>query len=493
MTKKQILNYVKKHKMDIQQAKVSLLGLTWAYEGYSTSRKIHTTPFVPVFAYFDRGGFTQIIEEDKLIEIGRWLYSEYQKNDKVIDKLMKNQTGFFKQIEKNFKLIKPGMSDKKILRIFKKLVRLSVEWWRYPTLGESKGKMIEELIIPSFAKNHQISNRKAHDIVYTLASGEQSAMTEERKMIYRVAIQVLKGKDRKEIFKEYKKEFFWMETDFYGTKEITFKSFVKRVKAEAKTHTLTQLLKELKKIEQERKKIGRLKKVYLNQFKLSQEEKREIRFVKKFMHLMELRKVEMMKQCYYLYTTARIMADRRGWDYDGIAFLTYKEFIESFLENKIDIDLINKRKKGTAVNYETEGKLHIIHDSDFAKKMLKTAKIGGKEVKKEVEGTVANTAGKNRIRGKARVVINPNRDKFNKGEILLTSMTRVEFVPLMKIAKAIVTDEGGMACHASIVSRELGIPCIVGTRLATAMFKSGDEVELELENGRVQLAKKVKV
>ena len=53
-------------------------------------------------------------------------------------------------------------------------------------------------------------------------------------------------------------------------------------------------------------------------------------------------------------------------------------------------------------------------------------------------------------------------------------------------AGAIVTDEGGLTCHAAIVARELGKPCIIGTRLATKIFKSGDTIEVNLKNATVR-------
>ena len=75
--------------------------------------------------------------------------------------------------------------------------------------------------------------------------------------------------------------------------------------------------------------------------------------------------------------------------------------------------------------------------------------------------------------------------KVEKGEILVTGMTTPDFVPAMKRAEAIVTDEGGQTCHAAIVSRELGIPCVVGTQNATSMLKTGEEITVDGSNGRV--------
>ena len=92
--------------------------------------------------------------------------------------------------------------------------------------------------------------------------------------------------------------------------------------------------------------------------------------------------------------------------------------------------------------------------------------------------------------GKAHVILDPaDIDSFKEGEILVTTMTAPDWVPAMKKAKAIVTDAGGMTCHASIVSRELGIPCIVGTKSrseeATHRISDGQLITVDATNGIV--------
>jgi len=74
---------------------------------------------------------------------------------------------------------------------------------------------------------------------------------------------------------------------------------------------------------------------------------------------------------------------------------------------------------------------------------------------------------------------------MQKGDILVTSMTNPDYVPFMKIAGAIVTDKGGVTAHAAIVSRELGIPCIVGTEVATKVMVTGREYTVDAKNGVV--------
>lgn len=91
--------------------------------------------------------------------------------------------------------------------------------------------------------------------------------------------------------------------------------------------------------------------------------------------------------------------------------------------------------------------------------------------------------------GKARVIMDVSGiSEFQAGEVLVTTMTDPDWEPIMKKASAIVTDKGGRTCHAAIVSRELGIPCIVGTEIATKVLKTGMEVTIDCtqgEEGRV--------
>ncbi len=72
---------------------------------------------------------------------------------------------------------------------------------------------------------------------------------------------------------------------------------------------------------------------------------------------------------------------------------------------------------------------------------------------------------------------------IQEGQILITSMTTVDFIPAMKKAAGIITDDGGATCHAAMVSREFNTPCIVGTKHATQVFSSGDEIKLDALKG----------
>jgi phosphohistidine swiveling domain-containing protein len=103
----------------------------------------------------------------------------------------------------------------------------------------------------------------------------------------------------------------------------------------------------------------------------------------------------------------------------------------------------------------------------------------------EIKGQVAFPG---LVTGTVKIVLRQSEiRKIQAGDILVSSMTSPDFLPLIKIAAAIVTDEGGITSHAAIVARELKIPCLVGTRFATKLLKDGDLVEVDATNGVVRV------
>ena len=106
------------------------------------------------------------------------------------------------------------------------------------------------------------------------------------------------------------------------------------------------------------------------------------------------------------------------------------------------------------------------------------------ERERELSG---QTASPGKASGRVRIIFEPSKiHDFLPGDILITTMTRPAFVPLMELAGAIVTDAGGVLCHAAIVSRELGVPCVIGTQMATQLLKEGEIVEVDATHGIVR-------
>ncbi len=116
-----------------------------------------------------------------------------------------------------------------------------------------------------------------------------------------------------------------------------------------------------------------------------------------------------------------------------------------------------------------------IHSTrDFSKIAEYVREEDGKEVTRGI------SVGNKVASGTARVILSPSKiSEFKAGEVLVTEMTDPDWEPIMKIASAIVTDKGGRTSHAAIVSRELGIPCVVGTEGASGKIKTGDKITVD--------------
>lgn len=110
-----------------------------------------------------------------------------------------------------------------------------------------------------------------------------------------------------------------------------------------------------------------------------------------------------------------------------------------------------------------------------------------KENKKNIKEIKGNTACMGKARGKVKIILSAKKfNDFKEGDVLVTSMTMPDYLPIMKKSSAIITDEGGISCHAAIVSRELGKPCIIGTKIATKILKNGDMVDVDANKGIIK-------
>jgi len=126
-------------------------------------------------------------------------------------------------------------------------------------------------------------------------------------------------------------------------------------------------------------------------------------------------------------------------------------------------------------------------------KILKELNIELKDetINQKIDIIHGQSASRGMTKGKVKIVLT-NKDLHNvlEGDILVSIMTRPDFLPAMKKASAFVTDEGGVTCHAAIVAREMKKPCIIGTKIATQVLKNGDLVEVDANTGIVKILKK---
>ncbi|MFZ2310238.1 MAG: PEP/pyruvate-binding domain-containing protein [Patescibacteria group bacterium] len=184
-----------------------------------------------------------------------------------------------------------------------------------------------------------------------------------------------------------------------------------------------------------------------------------------------------------------VIAKEEGCELDLVKLITYNELLNYCATKQLPtLNELEKRRNGVALVINRDGKF-LTTDEDIIFKLEKI-NIDNQEIyQNEIVGEKAYGGC---ITGTARIVFDPANVKiFNKGDVLFTGMTRPEYMQLMDKSSAIVTDAGGLLCHAAIIARELKRPCIIGTKIATQIIKDGDEVEVDANNGVVRILKKV--
>ncbi len=165
-------------------------------------------------------------------------------------------------------------------------------------------------------------------------------------------------------------------------------------------------------------------------------------------------------------------------------FVFPDDIISKTVNNKkLMLNIIKERKKGF-VYYQ--GKLYTDNISDTLDKLNLTLEKQKLDIK-EIGGQIAY---KGKVQGIVRIITSQKQiGNFKKGEIMVAAMTMPNYLPAMKKASAFVTDEGGITCHAAIVSRELKKPCVIGTKTATKVLKDGDLIEVDANKGIVKIIK----
>jgi phosphoenolpyruvate synthase/pyruvate phosphate dikinase len=166
-----------------------------------------------------------------------------------------------------------------------------------------------------------------------------------------------------------------------------------------------------------------------------------------------------------------------------VQFMLYDEIRKALIDEKVlsKKDLQNRFKE--CVLYTEKG-FEAIYTGSTLKKLTKNI---GRVFDKNQKELVGQTAQPGYAKGIVKIILRAKDiSKMNKGDILVSIATDPDIVPAMKMAGAIVTEQGGITSHAAIVSRELGIPCVIGTKIATKIFKDGDLVEVDANKGIVK-------
>ncbi len=208
-----------------------------------------------------------------------------------------------------------------------------------------------------------------------------------------------------------------------------------------------------------------------------------IRIIQKIIYIYEEGRNSMVRLAWAIVQSSDVHELKK----EILLHLTPEEF-ENYLNSGSlpNLEEVKKRQKHFLLFFN-DSKLLISSDIKEIEKFIEQEQLdlnpNSGDKANTIYGSVAN---KGKVKGKARLVFTQkDSNKVKKGEIIVSPMTAVEFLNGIRNAAAIVTDEGGIICHAAIVSRELNLPCVIGTKTATKVIKNGDVIEVDATKGCV--------
>jgi phosphohistidine swiveling domain-containing protein len=376
-----------------------------------------------------------------------------------------------------------GYSDSQLVKAYQAWQKKYVDFWtigELPEVANWGGEQILKEILSQLVS--------AEDFIYAF---EKLAAPDQLSFYQKAELDLLKLKhlvSNKKLFTkrlaDYQKNYFWILNNYHHSRVLSVAYFSKQLAG----YSISQAQNKLKELSALPAEVRQEKAAIGKKYKL---DKKVLKIASRLSFCVwwqDLRKYYIFLANHFIDLFLKEFAKRFNLKFDDLHYYNCQEIL----------DLLEKGKKVSAAEIRTRRQNLIAHYSEKtnsltyivgpkAKQIIKKyMTVKAKANIKEFKGLVVSQ-GKT-VRGRVKIITSV-RDigKLKKGEILVTPMTSPDYIMAIRRAGAIITDEGGMTCHAAIVSRELGIPCVVGTKIATKVLKDGNTVEVNTSQGKVKV------
>ena len=443
-----------------------------------------------------------ICDPVKIVERGKGIIGKYYFDERSFKE--KDEKGkwfndeFIKLFGKFDKIDLASVSDKGLLELYTEFDDFYEKWWGFTEvaelISEGAGAMLKEslsndrmkyfdiLVTPTSLSYHNQEQEKLFAIIKKIESNNYAIKLFEEK-IEKIVNNLNNFPEIDKLLENHVSDYHWMQNNYYETSYLDKLYFIGIIKSYLEDKVdVSELSKESKskseRTKQEKRKI-------IDELNLDDNMKKIVDLIDYFCSFQDYRKKLNLIAHYYYDGLCKEASNRVNIPYSIFRYATPYLLKESLRGNDVRNEIEKLTKK--VIMIITDKDIKILTGDEAVKK---EEELFGKKEDfhlEEIEGMCASIGV---ARGRVRKLFNTNEfHDMKEGEVLVTTMTSPDFLPVMKKASAIVTDEGGVTCHAAIVSRELGIPCVIGTKIATQVFNNGDKVEVNANHGVVKRIK----
>lgn len=289
----------------------------------------------------------------------------------------------------------------------------------------------------------------------------------------------------KELIRQHTEQFGWLGYGVNGPswdEKYYVDILASLIRQKAKPVQLTN------KVRAEQKQVAKKQKEIIKILKIDQKHQKLFRVAQGFVFTKGYRKDAIFHGFWCLEPIHRELARRTNLALKQIRRVYPSEYKKVLQEKEKWSAELNRRWE-YHLFYSEKGQ-HKIVSGQAARRFFKNFYFEPEKIRqvKKLEGDCASPG---KVRGVVTIINLPSENqKIKKADILVSASTNPDLMPAIRQAKAIITDIGGLTCHAAIVSRELGIPCVIGTKIATKVLKDGSVVEVDATHGIVNILKK---
>ena len=483
-------------------------------ENTKAIEKILSKPFSEMVFVFDDLKTAKICYvKQELIDAAEQILKKILDDPKwglnIIKMIVKDSNKIINTTEKKLKKLDPATAtNKELWKIYQKFNDHSIQQFvsgSLPMILEVYEPKLSNYIL-KYLKTKVKDTKKVNEVFSVLITPEEkTTITEEEIEFLNLCSKIMNDKlkgvlkekpsletfkgiypEQYELLKKHYNQYNWLPHEFLGPVWEIKHFYENLLNVAESSKTPQEILEEIK---EKDRQIKEQKKKYIIQYNIDEKHQQILKVAQGFMYTKSYRKERFTHSFYYIYKIYREICRRFGYTLDECRWMLYEERKQLLLEGKkIDKKILNKRNKG-CVMVSKKGATEIVSDNE-AEEIKKLVEIieSPKNVT-EIKGMIACQG---YAKGCVKLVFNSNDiEKMKQGDILVAPATNPDVVPAMKKAAAIVTDAGGVTSHAAIISRELGVPCLIGTKISTKVLKDGDFVEVDAEtNGIVKILKK---
>jgi len=435
--------------------------------GYSVFIYDHKNDYFE--GHYSKADFARIwnIIKDKIKKDPNYL----KKVKKDYEKKFASHKKFFRKINE---LNLTKVSDNELIGLLHKMLEAQIDSMGIAGIIEAIGIESETELKDLLRKEiKEQNNFNKYYIILTAPTKSSFIATEEKELL-----NVSRKKNSHKLLEKHLEKYYWLNYSYAGPEKLDFKKLKERIKKiDIKTNE-TQTNANKQKL--------------IKTLKLSKKTKELLKIIDFSTTWQDERKVNVLITIGYADKIISEISSRLEIGKKTLYYLCVKDILEvKTLEDIYKLkNELKERRKGVFFVMSGDNKEEIVSGKDYKKiKKIKDQinKISKKD-DNEIHGSIASGGA---AIGRVKIIKYLNEiNKIKKGDILVTSMTRPEFMPAIKKAAAIITDEGGITCHAAIVSRELGIPAVIATKVATKVLKDNMLVEVKANHGVVRILKR---